>query len=660
MNKNITKRAAAIIAAAMTAVSGVPSLISSAADAWTDDFKKDFTGYPKLCEDVIPNIKFSITIGADDKDTAYKDYYYDPGRNIMVNKTESGMPVRSKSAIAVRSDLDDSYVQAHQKDFDLMMMNTAKVHDNFEKLGYTGFSLMGDPNIYLDLYSGREFNAANNAVSLNGVLRFGPGDGTDFFSLARGYDVVAHEYTHMVTQHKLGWDTYSTEKETAAIMEAYSDIMAELTDSIPNWKIGTDVSIANYKNKNETECIRNIADPSLTASQRIGGGGAKHYSDYSSYLKDIDSVQPGQGSTVISHAAYLMYNSGKISKDDLAQLWYTSIDMYKDMPIDPKKATFPDVKTALTKANKKLFNGNSTYQNVIDSAFRGVGITGTATYDRMTDPTKQQRMDWFISGASRGYTTGSHWQYNHYDSGLVLSSDPYAPQEPHCNHAAGQFYCGSVSVSAMTGRDFKKFDYYSEEPYSQCAGFARLMQIKYFNTTKFVRLESPGLYTPKVGDHIRYETLLGSEHSIFVTSVEPKGFDEFAITYADCNGGSTDCEVNWYKEATLYCDYNGLYFNLREPITRTDKKSYISWIERPIQIGDCNCDSEVNELDFAVISNLYYYPEHYNDPSYDIELRNAVCDINGDGKVDLDDFDELRAIRTQRYNTFFKTHGYLK
>ncbi len=658
MNKKLTKRAAAIIAAAMTAASGTSALMNAGAFVWTDNFYNQFTAYPKLCEDPVSHDKFSITISAMKGDTEYRDFYYDPTRNIMVNKTGSGMATRNLDSIAVRSDSSDSYIQSNYRSFDLMMMNTAKVYDNFKRLGYSGYSLMEDHNIYLDINTGRNAGSENNASSMNGVLRFGTGDGVNYYCLARDYDVVAHEYTHMVTQHKLGWDTYSTDEETAAIMEAYSDIMAELTDSVPNWKIGTQVSVANFKNKNDTECIRNIADPSKTASQHIGGSGAKHYSDYSSYLKDKKSIQPGQGSTVISHAAYLMYSgttSGKIPQEDLAQLWYTSIDMYKDMPIDPKEAKFIDVKTALTKANKKLFNSNSKYQNIINEAFKAVGITGTATYDRMTDPTKQQPMSWFLEGARRRYMSGSNWQYDHFNT-----SNPSDSMDPHCNHSEGRYYCGSVSVSAMAGKNFKKMDYYSEEPYSQCAGFARLLQIQYFGTTKFLRIENPGLYDVKLGDHVRYKTPSGNEHSIFITDFEKKGFEEYHITYADCNGGSTDCEVNWYQEATLYSDLEGLYFNFKNPMTRNYEKYYISWIERPIQVGDCDGDSFVNERDFAVISNLYYYPENYSDPSYDLELQKAASDINGDGKVDLDDFDELRAIRTQRYNTFFKTHGYLK
>ena len=40
--------------------------------------------------------------------------------------------------------------------------------------------------------------------------------------------------------------------------------------------------------------------------------------------------------------------------------------------------------------------------------------------------------------------------------------------------------------------------------------------------------------------------------------------------------------------------------------------------------------------------------------------RIMKCDIDGDGVIDMSDFETLKGIRSQRYNTFFKTHGYLK
>jgi len=661
MNKKMLKKIAAVFAAAATAAAGVPSVMyANASQDWTEQFKDKYTSYPTLCEDYVTHDKYSLTVGYLSDYSSMDQYYYDPDRNIMVNNTRSGMAVKGGEAdLICRSDTSSWLVRDNSKYYDLMMYNTARVHDFFESLGYEGYSLMGDRNIYLDVIreSGK---GLNDSRSMNGVLRFGVGDGEKYYGLARGYDVVAHEYTHMVTQHKLGWDTYSVDKETGAVMEAYSDIMAELGESDPNWKIGTDVSVQNVKNHNQVKCVRNIADPSLTSSQSIDGDATVYYSNYADYKRAGSSVTFGQGSTVLSHAAYLMYSgtaSGYIPKGDLAQLWYTSIDMFKDMPIDPKKATFLDVKTALGKAAEKLFSGRTYVRNkaIINEALAEVGITGNADYRKDTDPTKQISMDTFVAGHSRSYASGTHWQYDHFGSGFTPDENK---GEHSCDHRNDVNYCGSVSVSAMAGEGFKKFDYYAEEPYSQCAGFARLMQIEYFGTTKFLRLSRNNVYEPMLGDHLRYDSG-SSEHSIFVTKVERKSYDEYLLTYADCNGSGSDCGVEWFKTATLYRDSEGFYFKMSSS-KGPSVKGYLQWVERPIHVGDANGDSYVNDLDFAILSNLTYYYDSYNDPSYDIALRDAACDINGDGVIDMKDFDSLRAIRTQRYSNFFKVHGYLK
>ena len=612
MNKKTLTKIAAAFAAAVTVSSGVPSVMyADAAQAWTDQFRDKYTGYPALCEDYVSHDKISITVGNLSDYSSMDQYYYDPERNIMVNNSSNGMPVkRGESSLLNRSDYNNGLIRENSKYYDLMMYNAQRVYDFFEGLGYEGYSLMGDNNIYLDLYTNYSGSANTDAVSMNGMLRFGMGDGVNYYCLARGYDVVAHEYTHMVTQHKLGWDTYSLDKETGAVMEAYSDILAELGEPVPNWKIGTDVSVANVRNHNDTKCVRNIADPSKTASQRINGDGQVYYSNYDSYKRVMNSVTSGQGSTVLSHAAYLMYkgtNSGKIPQGDLARLWYTSIDMFKDMPIDPKKATFLDVKTALGKANDKLFSGRTMikYNSIISEAMDAVGIKGTASYRRDTDPTKQISMDTFVAGHSRSYPTGSHWQYNHFRSGYVPNSNSAQDQNAEyvCDHSGNVNYCGSVSVSAMACEGFKKFDYYAEEPYSQCAGFARLVQIDYFGTTKFLRINRNNVYEPMLGDHLRYSSGRGSEHSIFITKVEKVNYDQYRLTYADCNGSAGECAVAWFKTATLYRDSSGFYFNMgsgNQPAT----KGYLQWVERPIHVGDANGDSYVNELDFADLSNL--------------------------------------------------------
>lgn len=58
--------------------------------------------------------------------------------------------------------------------------------------------------------------------------------------LCNSGDVLAHEYIHLVTQQKLNWYTNLYRNiEWASVEEAYSDILGELSEPNPDWKIGT-------------------------------------------------------------------------------------------------------------------------------------------------------------------------------------------------------------------------------------------------------------------------------------------------------------------------------------------------------------------------------------------------------------------------------------
>ena len=133
-------------------------------------------------------------------------------------------------------------------------------------------------------------------------------------------DVVGHEYTHNVEKMHSGMH-YSG--ESGAIMEALSDIFGELieswnTSNEPDWIHGTS---------------RNIAYPEETNNPSSYGDG--NWID--KILDKFDNDGVHRNSTVISHAAYLMWNgidgnrSKKIDTDTLAKLWYRAMLM---MPAD--------------------------------------------------------------------------------------------------------------------------------------------------------------------------------------------------------------------------------------------------------------------------------------------------------------------------------------
>ena len=187
-----------------------------------------------------------------------------------------------------------------------------------------------------------------------------------------------------------------------------------------------------------------------------------------------------------------------------------------------------------------------------------------------------------------------------------------------CNHDNGEYYCSYVPVGAMTKANYENFDYDREEPYAQCAGFARQMQIEYFDTTKFVQIPIYGSYTPHIGDHLRSDYRGRIQHSILITGVTYNGNDNYTITYADANAEG-HCEVNINCTATI--SGGVLYDGLRWSCL---------WVERPMRVGDVNSDGLINYDDYNGISDIM-------SGKYVSRLCRLVCDIDFNGRIDAND-----------------------
>lgn len=170
-------------------------------------------------------------------------------------------------------------------------------------------------------------------------------------------DVVAHEYTHNVEKMHSGM-RYNG--ESGALMEALSDIFGELiqsskSGSVPDWII---------------ESSRNIASPEETNNPSSYGDG--NWIDKVLDFFDNDGVH--RNSTVVSHAAYLMWNgidgnsAKKIKSNDLAKLWYRAMLM---MPSD---CDFATCRQLVEWAALSVDGITEAQRNCIAEAFDMVGI----------------------------------------------------------------------------------------------------------------------------------------------------------------------------------------------------------------------------------------------------------------------------------------------
>lgn len=195
-----------------------------------------------------------------------------------------------------------------------LLLNVAQIYDYFKVLGFT-FTGQNTNLYYNDGYDDGE-NALGGRVDGCGIISMGAVTGVNCI------DVIAHEYAHFVSRKLVEWEG---NPESGALNEAISDIFGELVES---YVTSTEV---NWM----MDDFRNIAQPSEFQNPDFYGG--EYWGDTSNPIKDNDYGYVHNNSTVISHAAYLMWNgidgddTKRIPADNLAKLWYRAMLM---MPAD--------------------------------------------------------------------------------------------------------------------------------------------------------------------------------------------------------------------------------------------------------------------------------------------------------------------------------------
>ena len=635
-----------------------------------------------------------------------KLYYYDPTRNIrfvrynnnydrLVDKKGATPKKTYVNDMICRSDISNSSVRYA---YDAIMYNIEKAYDFYSNLGFDYYSFLSDNTIYVSL---DEEVGSVNGTSLDGLIKFTMGTGenpnnnnnqginpvssTSSSKATQCYgadiDIVAHEFTHLVTQYKLGWDNLNP-LETQALMEAYSDIMGELADDTLDWKIGTDIYYDNIKNNNKNICMRDLAAPENSFTDSNEQAWNKYYSHYDEFKYDLEyndkeNVAAYEASTIISHAAYLMYQNG-IGIEDLKKIWYYSIDALKDMHGSTQNATFSDCRDAVIAGVKNNYKNSTAlyFIQLINNAFDAVGVysKGDVNDDGQVNGTDISIIKAYCTTKNIRLLPTEHQQkaadvnrdgdinntnvecimsmcrskFNQADLDIAFNEEKlnsFINMVPDrtingggaywnytaetfingkanavcgCNHDNGEYYCSYVPVGAMTKANYESFDYEREEPYAQCAGFARQMQIEYFDTTKFVQIPIYGSYTPHIGDHLRSDYRGRIQHSILITGVTYNGNDNYTITYADANAEG-HCEVNINCTATI--SGGVLYDGLRWSCL---------WVERPMRVGDVNSDGLINYDDYNGISDIM-------SGKYVSRLCRLVCDIDFNGRIDAND-----------------------
>ena len=181
--------------------------------------------------------------------------------------------------------------------------------------------------------------------------------------------------------------------------------------------------------------------------------------------------------------------------------------------------------------------------------------------------------------------------------------------------------------------------------YGQCAGFAAQLQSDIFQTSDMIRLtlDANGYYTTPDGKKVKYYPQIGDsvrikdKHSIFITST-----NSYEIKFAQCNADS-HCGIDWDQTS-----YDGQTF------TPSNLYKFVTYVDRPMLVGDLNLDGIVNSEDADIFKNTMMKDSSQlgNAPlsAYDADFNNYINEADYKKLMNMSGsaFQSLRYVNSRR------------
>lgn len=217
------------------------------------------------------------------------------------------------------------------------------------------------------------------------LMCYGMGDDS-FLRPVVALDVMAHEFTHLVTANSV-YKGLEYKGESGALNESFSDIFACGVESYvnikPNWTIGEDIMIP-------APFMRSMSDPKSNSLSFMYKDALREYRQPNTYQKEFwkntkDTIDHGgvhTNSGVQNYWFYLLSQGGSGTNDlgksysvsgigieDALQIVYKNLTNYII-----SQSSFKDACNSSLQAAKDLFTTNSTQYQAVKSAWEAVGV----------------------------------------------------------------------------------------------------------------------------------------------------------------------------------------------------------------------------------------------------------------------------------------------
>ena len=217
-------------------------------------------------------------------------------------------------------------------------------------------------------------------------LKFGVSIGSNYH-FARDIGIVAHEYTHRVSNNIALWAgsttipsiTTSLYGEAACLSEAYGDIMGEYAKMYYNtgsyWKVGNKIPMNGAVPRDITK-----GDSADSYHSTVLFNSTYYFRLYA--FPETPFLEAHEGSTIISYAAYKMDKYG-IPQDIARKIWFKSMNY---LTKGRNQTDFRDCRDAVSQAAQEVINATNydatTKKNMmikVHTAFNNVQVIPYST-----------------------------------------------------------------------------------------------------------------------------------------------------------------------------------------------------------------------------------------------------------------------------------------
>lgn len=259
------------------------------------------------------------------------------------------------------SDTDNNFNAASQAPAVDAHANTEIVY-NYYKNNFNRNSFDNNGATMRSTVNFREISSQpyNNAFWNGSQMVYGDGDGVNLGPVGSALDVVAHEFTHAVTDHTAD---LVYEYQPGALNESFSDVFGYLIEGeTRDWLLGEDC----YTPNTPGDAFRSLQDPTLYDQPA-------HMNNY----QNLPNTQAGDWGGVhinsgIPNKAFYLAATSINNNTYMAKIYYRALTTYLS-----SYSQFTDARNALVQSATDLY-GSAVAQKIAD-AFTAVGIGSSTT-----------------------------------------------------------------------------------------------------------------------------------------------------------------------------------------------------------------------------------------------------------------------------------------